>query len=95
MSRDRGADGVSRRALLAGAASAGAVALAGCSASDTQPEPTEVEGVPADVERFVDRDAGVVCWTFNDHDAYAGAGGLSCLPLEETDLAGGGESDGE
>lgn len=33
------------------------------------------------IERYVDEEAGVVCWL------YAGyQGGLSCLPIDQTDL---------
>ena len=35
------------------------------------------------VVRFVDDEAGVVCWMFDRTDGY---GGLSCRPLAETEL---------
>ena len=37
------------------------------------------EGLPSGVSRFIDREAGVVCWmVYRD--------GTTCLPLEETFL---------
>lgn len=40
------------------------------------------------VTRFVDREAGVVCYKYDDKmgGEYGHAGGLSCLPIEQTDL---------
>lgn len=39
-----------------------------------------------DVVRFVDREAGVVCYYYAHPDSYAGQGGLSCVPMNQTDL---------
>ena len=38
------------------------------------------------VVRFVDEEAGVVCWMFSCHIGYAGSGGITCLPVDETTL---------
>lgn len=42
------------------------------------------------VTRFVDREAGVVCYKYDDKmdGEYGHAGGLSCMPIENTDLEG-------
>lgn len=47
--------------------------------------------VPHDegVVRFVDGEAGVVCYAFSQHGGYDGQGGLSCVPLSETNLTEG------
>jgi hypothetical protein len=37
----------------------------------------------ADIGRFEDKDAGVVCWVIAE---YSG-GGISCLPLDQTNLS--------
>jgi hypothetical protein len=84
-----------RRALLIGLV--GLLALtAGCSGSSTDAQPTESTDTPAEVEagdgieRFVDEEAGVVCYVSDKEGATAsGAGwksGISCVPLNETDL---------
>lgn len=38
----------------------------------------EDNGLPSGVTRFVDQEAGVVCWVYSDQ--------MSCLPVEETRL---------
>ena len=43
---------------------------------------TQVGYSQGSVERFIDTEAMVVCWTF---DTYNG-GGISCLPLSDTNL---------
>lgn len=73
--------------------------LAGCTGGGDAPEPDRntdatgdgtivYEGVDTsnEVTRFVDREAGVVCYYFAYPDGYAGQGGLSCVPLNETEL---------
>lgn len=42
------------------------------------------ERLSSTVDRFVDRDARVVCWRY----AFGHKAGLSCLPLEQTSLGG-------
>ncbi len=46
-------------------------------------EATSTTRTHPDVERFIDHEAGVVCWAF-DSDSFAG--GIHCLPLEQTRL---------
>jgi hypothetical protein len=36
------------------------------------------------VTRFVDAEAGVVCWVFSP--GQGGGGGISCLPIDQTKL---------
>lgn len=48
----------------------------GCAVEDTE-SPTIVIH-EANVDRFVDKEAGVVCWTYRYHH------GISCLPLDNT-----------
>lgn len=39
---------------------------------------TETSGLPSYVHRYVDEEAGVVCWVYMD--------GIDCLPIEQTRL---------
>ena len=39
-----------------------------------------------DLSRFVDLDAGVVCWVIRDWTTVGLGVGMSCLPIEETRL---------
>lgn len=53
------------------------VILASCAPSTTnQIKPP----LPYGIKRFVDTEAGVVCWAY----AYNGGAGLSCIPLNHT-----------
>ena len=75
--------------------------LAGCiGGGDSGPEPSEntdastqgeivYENPPEGdgVIRFVDSEAGVVCYVFARGDGYDGQGGLSCVPIEDTNFA--------
>jgi hypothetical protein len=75
-------------ALLAG--------LAGCAGephptTDKSPSVTGdgtvvYENGDEDVVRFVDREAGTVCYYFSSVDVDAGQGGLSCVPIDQTAL---------
>ena len=40
-----------------------------------------------DVVRFVDREAGTVCYYFSKDGGYDGQGGLSCVPIEDTNFS--------
>lgn len=77
--------------------------LAGCTGSgpsDADPSAQDTESTNAGtivyenppegegVIRFVDREAGVVCYVFARGDGYDGQGGLSCVPLNDTALEG-------
>lgn len=76
----------------------GLAALAGCLQDDGTPPEQNTEastnGVVVHesletgegVVRFVDEEAGVVCYGFAQNTGYDGQGGLSCLPLNETSL---------
>jgi len=50
------------------------------------PRPTDAHdridfrGLPVTVERYIDREAGVVCYRYKSFDA----GGISCLPIKDT-----------
>ncbi len=44
-------------------------------------EQTELRSLSYNIERFIDLEAGVVCYARNDYRA-----GISCLPIEETRL---------
>lgn len=65
------------------------VLLAGCLGGGTPSDEAQREDVSDHVERFVDNDAGVVCWIYSDGSVApeGQAGGISCIPLEQTDLA--------
>ncbi|AGM11553.1 hypothetical protein M199_gp113 [Halogranum tailed virus 1] len=78
---------------------AGMLLLAGCTGGGSTPEPSDssdvtdsgsivYDGVQTsnDVVRFVDHEAGVVCYYFAHPDGYAGQGGISCVPLNQTNL---------
>jgi hypothetical protein len=43
------------------------------------------KSLPSTVDRFIDDEAGVVCWTWN----IVNGGGMSCLPIQETRLGQG------
>lgn len=60
----------------------GAAALASCGAAEESTEDTACIQLRASVCRFVDTEAGTVCWMYTR--AYRG--GISCLPIEQTDL---------
>lgn len=67
-------------ALLAILALGIVVALIGsCTTPDYRPEGSSI---PSGSNRFIDEEAGVVCWTH-------GAQGIDCLPIESTKLKGG------
>jgi hypothetical protein len=51
------------------------LSLSGCSTRGDIPSGLNHTGV----ERHIDPEAGVVCWTYNAH-------GISCLPISETTL---------
>jgi ABC-type Zn uptake system ZnuABC Zn-binding protein ZnuA len=86
------------RKLLAILAIGALLALAGC-AEDTQPNETDssattngtvvYEDVPVsdDVTRFIDKEAGTVCYVYSGGGGYDGQGGLSCMPIEDTELS--------
>jgi len=38
------------------------------------------------IHRFVDDEAGVVCYTYKDGEGAGQGSGLSCMPLNQTDL---------
>ena len=38
------------------------------------------------IHRYYDAEAGVVCWWFAYDGGYNGEGGLSCLPISDTNL---------
>ena len=61
----------------------GVFALSACADIDTGSGSVHITN---DIERFIDREAGVVCWVFEDTVYEGGAGGLSCLPLDVTKL---------
>jgi hypothetical protein len=44
--------------------------------------PDRDQDTDKDVYRFVDDDAGVVCWVYNS--SYEEAGGISCVALKDT-----------
>ena len=58
------------------------VALASCAGARVETPQVAFTKITSRVERFVDVEAGVVCWLYRG--GYAG--GLSCLPLSETTL---------
>lgn len=58
--------------------------LAGCVPTGVEPETISSDAMRS-VRRYVDVEAGVVCWTYKS--GYAG--GISCLPLSQTRLDGG------
>ena len=63
-----------------------AVLLAGCGLEGTAEEGT-VSGsiyLSSSVSRFMDTEAGVVCWVYRD--VMYNTGGLSCLPIGQTKL---------
>lgn len=64
------------------------VAVSGCAVEGTpsdndKAESPEVSGLEADedMRKFQFRDEGneVTCYVYDQHDAYAGMGGMSCL----------------
>jgi len=63
--------------------------LAGCvggdETTDSGPKDEKVQddGRFDDVDRFIDREAGVVCYKFTGFEK----GGLSCVPIEQTNFA--------
>jgi len=64
--------------------------LAGCvGGEDPNNSGEERNGtvIDGEVTRFVDTEAGVVCYKYED-DSWE-QGGISCVPLEQTDLDGG------
>lgn len=74
------------------------VGLAGCTGGGTDAtDNSDVTGDGAivfddvgtgdNVIRFIDREAGTVCYYFAHPDGYAGQGGLSCMPIENTNFA--------
>lgn len=38
------------------------------------------------VDRFIDEEAGVVCWVYYQSSIEKAGGGLSCMPISETNL---------
>lgn len=60
------------------------LALTGCKQQEWTSTTTNYVGaLPPGVKRFIDDDAGVVCYTYrNTYDSA----GISCLPLSETKL---------
>lgn len=52
--------------------------LAGCEVSHV----TETKELASGITRLVDPEAGVVCWVYSGYNV----GGISCLPLSETNL---------
>lgn len=72
-----------RRQLLTAAAGATMIGLAGCTSGEPMKEEKsggEIQGIPDDIHRFIDCEAGVVCYW--DNAGYGG--GLSCVDLSET-----------
>lgn len=69
--------------LLAGLA--GCVGGSGEQTPDSGPSDEDVQegGSFEDVDRFIDREAGVVCYKFSGFEK----GGLSCVPIEQTNFA--------
>lgn len=74
--------------LLAGLAGCGTTEDSTQSNSVGNNSMTQVTGeVPSDgTHRFIDEEAGTVCYIHNDDLGSGGAGGMSCLPLNETSL---------
>jgi hypothetical protein len=74
------------RYLIASACVVGCFLLAGCANPVVQGTPGTVSQVTtggmSTVSRYVDTEAGVVCWLLKT--GYAG--GISCLPIDETRL---------
>jgi hypothetical protein len=75
------------------------VSLAGClsaenpsAEADTTETTTEgsvvYEDVPSDgdVIRFIDEEAGTICYIYSKTGGYNGEAGISCMPIEDTDL---------
>lgn len=55
------------------------IGMVGCISQDTEDARPEL---PSTVTRFVDEEAGVVCWM----QTRVYSGGIGCLPLSETNL---------
>lgn len=84
--------------VLIGLAGCVGVNTDGTAAAADTPEPHEPQNVTkiADetdgfvddygIHRFVDEEAGVVCYTYKDGEGAGQGSGLSCMPLNETDL---------
>jgi hypothetical protein len=58
--------------------------LIACSYSEEPVAGSVVDGLPIDIYRYIDREAGVVCYKYDS--AKYQQGGLSCLPLDQTRL---------
>ena len=57
--------------------------LVGCETTQIEPKTiTQYETWLGDVSRFVDKEAGVVCWLSAVYGGYA----ISCLPIKDTML---------
>ena len=61
-----------------------AVLLIGSSCETSVQEPGVSDSIhlSSSVSRFVDLDAGVVCWIYEGNER----GGISCLPIDQTRL---------
>ena len=55
--------------------------LAACEPSGEKPKQAEVGYIGNSVYRYVDKEAGVVCWRI-----CSGGCGIDCLPINETEL---------
>lgn len=77
-------------ALIALVALAGLAGCLGGGAEDVETPEEDVEyesvEVHTDTTRFIDREAGVVCYKYGS-PSYDEAG-ISCLPIDQTDLEG-------
>ena len=54
--------------------------LVGCAPAEKPMEGTIRTNGSFGVSRYFDKEAGVVCWIYYDYKA----GGISCLPIEDT-----------
>ncbi|UBF19628.1 hypothetical protein HRTV-10_gp44 [Halorubrum tailed virus 10] len=79
------------RKILLALAVVSTIALAGCVAEQPEESPIKADASDAtevyednqkSVDRFIDREAGVVCYASVAYDG----GGLSCVPISETNF---------
>lgn len=67
-------------------------ALSGCTGDGAEESDSSTvettESIPDDVTRFVDEEAGVVCYQFHAAPgSRASSGGIACVPITETKLS--------
>ena len=58
------------------------IALLLVSCESLNPDEPERIAVGSDITRFIDEEAGVVCWIYTGYNK----GGISCLPIKDTAL---------